>query len=504
MTNIKLQSKAEQKAVIAEELNAFHGIKLIHIKTQVAHCLNQIGRNGIFDEYTKHDISHIDYMLESLNWIIPEKTSEIMTPTDWLIIVLAIYFHDLGMLVTSEEFKNRDKSIFPKFKEDILNGEKGISFRDKILSIKNLEDQDRFIYQELVRATHAERIKYWILGESNPNFESANNTTKEIRELIGTLIYVFRRDLANICESHHLNDLDNFDKYKLNTPYGSRIEEVANLHYCALVLRTADLLHITSDRTPSIEYRLINPVDPISQDEWAKQNAVTAIRPKYKTDKDGKVVMSIQSDTLEVIAFFEKEDGYFGLIAYLNYARNELANNHRFNTMAVEKLPLQYEYPWKFIDDSGIEAKDFEKKQFEFTLDQTKILDLLVGHTLYNNQAVVIRELIQNSIDAIRLKSYEAYQSDAIYKPEITVDWDKDSSTLSFIDNGTGMDLKIIQNHLLKVGSSRYQDENFKKQFPNFSPISRFGIGLLTCFLIADDLDIITKVTVQKNQLFLK
>ena len=66
------------------------------------------------------------------------------------------------------------------------------------------------------------------------------------------------------------------------------------------------------------------------------------------------------------------------------------------------------------------------------------------------------------------------------------------------------MSLDIIQNHLLKVGSSRYQDETFIKEYPEFSPISRFGIGLLTCFLIADDIDILTKSGENEKAILIK
>lgn len=494
MNEIKLTSLAEQKAEKAENLKSFSGIKLLHIKKQVAQILAQIGRDGIFDEYTKHDISHIDYMLDSLDWIIPDSTKSILTPTDWLMLTLSIYFHDLGMLVTKDEFKMRDKSEFPVFKQNILEGKLGLDYKDKVLGIDSSASQDRFIYQELVRKTHAERIKYWILDESNPLFSSELTIIDEIKKLISNADNMFRRDLALICESHHLDDLDDFDKYKPNQQYGPSNNEKTNLNYCALVLRTADLLHITSDRTPSIEFRLINPTDPISQDEWAKQNAVKTVRPKLKKDKEGKVDSSITQDTLEVIALFENEKGFFGLISYLNYAKSQLQENYKLNELANRQNDINYEFPWKNIDDSSIETKDFEKKQFEFILDQTRILDLLIGHTLYNDSSVVLRELTQNGIDASKLMKYELEEKgDNSYQPEINIAWNKEARELSFSDNGTGMTLDIIQNHLLKVGSSRYQDEKFKKKYPEFSSISRFGIGLLTCFLISDDIDIITK-----------
>ncbi len=494
MNEIKLTSFAEKKAEKAENLRPFSGLKLLHIKKQIASILGQIGRNGIFDEYTKHDISHIDFMLDSLDWIIPPKTQEILTPTDWLMLTLSIYFHDLGMLVTKEEYENRNNSDFPEFKEQIIKGELGLDYRDKVLGINPTDRQDRFIYQELVRKNHAQRIKYWILDEKNPIFPTEMNIINEIKSLISKADNMFRRDLALICESHHLDDLDDFEKYKPNQQYGPTSQETINLHYCAIILRTADLLHITSDRTPSIEFSLINPTDPISQEEWAKQRAVKAIRPKVKKNKDGRVDSSLPKDTLEVIALFENEFGFFGLISYLNYAKLQLMDSCKYTDMANRLNDINYEFPWKDIDDSSIEAKDFSKEQFEFKLDQTRILDLLVGHTLYNDSSVVLRELTQNGIDASKLMKYELdNRGDNDYKPEIEINWNSGKRELSFMDNGTGMTLEIIKNHLLKVGSSRYQDENFLKKYPNFSSISRFGIGLLTCFLIADDIDITTK-----------
>lgn len=506
MEENKLSTIAELNAEKAENLRAFSGLKLLHVKTQLASILGMIGREGIFDEYTKHDISHINYMLESLDWIIPKETQEIMTPADWLMIVLSVYFHDLGMLVTKDEFgKRQSLAAFKTFKNEIHACKYGAEYKDKI---DNLDDgeRERFIYQELVRKTHAERVKYWILGEKSLQFDRDIAVVEQIQKLIANLDYTFRRDLAMICESHHLSDLDNFEKYKINQPYGTTNTEIVNLHYAALILRTADLLHITSDRTPSIEYHLINPSDPISQEEWAKQMAVRNIRPKAKKNKEGKVDENIAKDTLEVFAYFQDEKGFFGLISYLNYANEELIKNKKYNELAKKNQGCIYDYPWKAIDDSNIETKDFEKKQFEFSLDQPKILNLLVGHTLYNDSTVVLRELIQNGIDATKLVQHEhsTTHSQSRYDPSIYIDWNEKKKTLSFLDNGTGMTLEIIQNHLLKVGSSRYQDDAFKKKYPDFSPISRFGIGLLTCFLVADNIDITTKSKDSEKAILLK
>ena len=47
-------------------------------------------------------------MLSLLDDIIPQHTKDIMTPADWMMVVLSFYFHDFGMLVTEDEISKRD------------------------------------------------------------------------------------------------------------------------------------------------------------------------------------------------------------------------------------------------------------------------------------------------------------------------------------------------------------------------------------------------------------
>lgn len=486
---------AEINAEKAENLKVFSGIKLSHIKNKITDILNLIGRDGIFGQYTKHDISHVNEMLKMLDWMIPEDTAKIMSSADWLMIVLAIYFHDLGMLVTKDEYNNREKSDFPLYRKKVYDGNFGLDYRQKVINLGN-DEAEKFLYQEFVRHRHAERIKYWIQGINVVNHGKCEKAVNEINQLLGHLPPIFRRDLGLICESHQLSDLNDYDRYKTSQPYGNTENESVNMHYTSILLRTVDLLHITSDRTPTTEFNLINPSDPISLVEWYKQMAVRTVRPKPKVDKDGKINDKLKKDTIEVYAFFDKPngaDGFFGLISYINYARNQIQKSNEWALEAIKTKGSKYEFPWTDIDDTNIETQGFEKKLFEFKLDQPKILDLLVGHTLYNDSTVVLRELIQNSIDAIKLQYIiDKEKSQNAVLGKILVQWDSNKNELSIIDNGTGMSQQIIENYLLKVGSSRYQDEEFKKLFPDFSPISRFGIGVLTSFLIADDVEIIT------------
>lgn len=486
---MEFKTTLEKKAEQATGLDAFSKLNLHGVKDAVEKILEFIGRDGIFREYSRHDISHIDKLLELLEWIIPPGTSAKMTTADYLMTTLAVYFHDLGMAVTRDEFERRYESDFARFKDVQFAGSEGEDYRGKVSGMK-ADEAERFLYQEFVRQNHAERIRLWIAGKNTTRMGAAERVSEEVDKVLEGLDDRFRKDLGMVCASHHHDDLDDLNKYKHSQPYGSNPEEAVNLQYCAILLRSADLLHVTKDRTPSISFRITNPSDPKSIEEWLKQMAMIAVRPKPGQDKEGNVDPSAPKDTIEVHGYFTEPSGFFALTSYLNYARRELRRCNDWAQLAKRKKGADYEFPWREIDESGLEAQGFIDKQFEFVVDQAKILDLLTGHTLYNDTSVVLRELVQNSLDAIRLR-WEA-ESGPISQGEVRIELDTAKRTLVVEDNGTGMTQRVIDDHFLKVGSSLYQDQDFRKLHPNFSPISRFGIGVLSTFMISDEIEITT------------
>jgi molecular chaperone HtpG len=483
-----LTTRAELLAAKAEELPCFSGLKLLHVRRCIIEALSRIGHNGIFEQYTKHDISHIDRMLASLDWLIPESTWARLTSTDALLLVLSIYLHDLGMLVTEGEYGHRHTSGWQDYVQALYAASDGEDYRAKVMGLGK-EAGDRFLYQEYVRAHHGERIRAWITGTVAPRLGHGDSAMLEVSRFLDPLPMLFREDLGLVCESHHRSDLGDATRYVISRAYGALDAESGNVQYAALLLRAADLLHITTDRTPSVTFRLISPTDPVSQEEWAKQMAVTAIRSKPALDAEGNVDSNAPRDTIEVFAQFTDEQGFFGLTAYLAYARRELRQTFDWANDSLRRNGSRYEFPWRNIDDSQVLTTGFLRNTFEFSLDTKRVLDLLTGHTLYNNTSVVVRELVQNSLDAIRV---QALGEPTSFDGTIKVSWDSQLRRLMIADNGTGMSQAVIERHLLRVGSSRYQDPEFQRQHPEFSPISRFGIGVLSTFMVADAVTITT------------
>lgn len=344
-----------------------------------------------------------------------------------------------------------------------------------------------------MRQHHGERICAWVTGKTREYLGVSHRAADAVDALLQPLRTQFRRDLGIVCESHHEEDLGDVNKYRVSQPYGKTDDETANLQYAAVLLRTADLLHITQDRAPSVAFRVIDPADPVSQREWAKQKAVTNVRSQVAEDKEGNKDPDAPRDTIEVSAYFTDPVGFFGLISYLRYVDSELQRSCDWVRSARQKQGVPHEFPWRHVDDSLIETEGFVRDTFEFTIDQAKMLDLLTGHTLYNDTSVVIRELAQNALDAVRFQHYLDVQANPDAPVgRVVIHWDSQERVLTVQDSGTGMSQQIIEEHLLQVGASRYQDDEFRREHADFWSISRFGIGILAAFMIADNVEIIT------------
>jgi len=394
-----LSTKAEQLADGSRTLPGFKNLSLPGIKEQVAQILSLIGREGIFSTYTIHDISHIDAMLSMLDWLVPESTRNVMTPVDWLLMVLAIYFHDLGMVTTSMEYERRnDNPEFTSWRDALAKTSSGREYLAR-MNRMNAEEKELFLFQEFIRKGHAQRIREWITGRHTRDWgPHVRPIANRVAELVKSPPARFRDYLATACESHHLADLDRTDRYPLVARFGNDANEVANVQYASVLLRTTDLLHVTKDRTPSAMYEWIKFSDPKSVEEWDKQLGTFAVGPKGRkleeTDPDSAVIV--------LNADFTEERPLFALQEYIAYADTEIKQSKRWIDISKDSPDgRDYSFPWHKLE-GDVRLEGVPPQPMRFELDRGQLLDLLVGHTIYNDPTVAVRELLQNSIDAVR------------------------------------------------------------------------------------------------------
>lgn len=123
--------------------------------------------------------------------------------------------------------------------------------------------------------------------------------------------------------------------------------------------------------------------------------------------------------------------------------------------------------------------------RYHFQVNLGGMLDLLSNH-LYKSPDVFIRELLQNGVDAItmRQKTQPGWHSGAI---TITVEQGK---RIEFSDNGAGLTQEEIHRFLAVIGQSS-KTQLVNGQIPE-DYIGRFGIGLLSCFMVSDSIVVYT------------
>ena len=113
-----------------------------------------------------------------------------------------------------------------------------------------------------------------------------------------------------------------------------------------------------------------------------------------------------------------------------------------------------------------------------FQVDLRGIVDLL-SHHLYASPRVYVRELLQNAVDAITAAEVRGLVS-------ITTG----PGRLRVTDNGIGLTEAQVHELLATIGRSSKRDE---LGFARHEFLGQFGIGLLSCFLVADEIQVHTR-----------
>lgn len=128
-------------------------------------------------------------------------------------------------------------------------------------------------------------------------------------------------------------------------------------------------------------------------------------------------------------------------------------------------------------------------EEFRFKVNLGGMIEILSDH-LYSSPDVYIRELLQNGVDAIvgREKVDEEYKQKQQGKLSLKLDEQK---SLSFRDNGVGLTKEEIHRFLAIIGESSKRDIESGKILSDY--IGRFGIGMLSCFMVADNICIRTR-----------
>lgn len=271
-----------------------------------------------------------------------------------------------------------------------------------------------------------------------------------------------------VCDSHGLpvkelkrNDNWPIDVLVRNMP--------VNIQYLSLVLRLADILDLDSERTPKHLFYHINPKDEISIQEWEKHLSITGFRIK---PEEIKVEAECKSPSCERVLreFIKTIDKELEESNYLISSYRDDFAKYRLNLSEPVNVRIR--------------SIGYEYRDFRFELDYRRVLDLLMGEGLYGDPVIALRELLQNSVDAVHYRESLEKREGNGYRPSIDISLI--NNELIVEDNGIGMNEDIFKNYFMKVGRSYYQSSDFRDKNVDIDPVSEFGIGILSVFMVAD------------------
>ena len=430
--------------------------------------------NGLFPEYTPHDEEyHLKPLFHIADTVLGGAKLEEMNSGELFVLAASLYGHDWGMAVSEAE---RDFILQGRLSEGvgeddlwIVRDERGCFA--KFAREQGLEPDKRGffgevpveVWREYVRRTHAVR--------------SARRVERYFQAMGGVADAVSR-----VCEGHwvEFEDLQNETRYPANFPL---LRETANLRAVALYVRLIDLFDLGEDRTPYVIWKFVAPRDPGSKMEWDKHRA---LRPVTCTCFQDERVVRVEGSTddhevyaaLEDLRIFCEEQlkGSNDLLRRMNDQRHRVAVHH---------------LDWR------VAARGFEPVSIRFEFDRESMFDVLSDEIYRGDRYVFLRELLQNSIDAIRMRREvlrrEGIEDEKIGVIRVTVEHAKNGdAVVAWHDDGIGMDEYVVRNYLAVAGKSYYRSGDFERLGLTMDPISRFGVGILSCFMVADRVEIET------------
>ena len=151
------------------------------------------------------------------------------------------------------------------------------------------------------------------------------------------------------------------------------------------------------------------------------------------------------------------------------------------------------------VDSINVDKSSPELKKHTFEAEVAQLLHL-VTHSLYSNSDIFVRELVSNASDACDKLRFEATNDDSLYEDDgelkIRIAVDEDAKTITFTDNGIGMnEADAIENlgTIAKSGTKAFLDKLSESQKQDGQLIGQFGVGFYSGFIVADTISVETR-----------
>ena len=487
-----------------------------------------------FMNYSKHDASHSINILDSIERILGRDRVDMLGLGDMWLILNVAYAHDIGMATEYSELQKLWKDS---------------EFLDFLSKIQDSDCKDEYTkaahhYYYLNTFIRKQKDEDVSLSEEMPQFswEDYDTWPIEFRTEITLLMSEFLRPRhgersekyfknrgqnGNILLNNRLNILlgrisalhtqDQDEIKSLNLKCNGFSDDNVHPQFIAVLLRVCDLLDLDNNRFDLFSLKHYGKLPHISMLHYKKHQSV-----EHLLIQPDVIEVTVQSDDFEVCQI---------TLAWFDSLKSEIINMiTRWKEIAPSCLKgCRMGLPKLVILHNKKQFSSDFMRSFEF--DRKKVLKLFMGNNLYDSNLAFIREYIQNSFDALRIKLWddldqednrrkylhdskirkkdikpidltkEAYDNYPIniFIRELQDDngkIDEDRFILEIEDYGIGIDEDGIKS-IARIGSGWRERENYtnkiRKMKQWFRPTGGFGIGMQSAFLITDKVEIFTQ-----------
>lgn len=453
----------------------FLNTQLLDIRSRVEKLITQIPADckGL----TVHDISHLDAVWEMADLIAGENFP--LNPAEVFVLGASIYLHDAGL--TSILYSGGRDGIkkTTKWKE--------ISDANPNLS----EDDTLFAALRSMHAKQAEKIATESIAQPG-HASSFIISDDELRTAYGHLI-------GKIAHSHHWEieklstEIQDFVGGSPNIPRNWSLRPLK----IACLLRCADAAQIDRVRAPTLLYSAIAPTGH-SGIHWKAQNNLNS-----PILVNGSIRINASRDFKE-----DEADAWWMAYDLAKLLDREL---HKSNALLAElDLPCFAAQRVAGAESSLGFCKFVRTEKWRpidasiRITDPLKIAAKLGGRNLYGSSRFVpIRELIQNSADAIRARAAIEEETNLKFG-KIVIEIEEDANDPEFLlisvcDNGIGMSEQTMSTTLVDFGRSIWDSGLVSEDFPRLQidkvrHIGKFGIGFFSVFDMSETVEVSSRL----------
>jgi molecular chaperone HtpG len=502
-----------------------------------------------FPDYTDHGINHLQDVLSTAANLIPIHSQEYFTSADATVLIMAVLFHDSALHLSEEGFFELIQGDYSKnfintfdkqtwrqtWQEYLFNarrwdenklidvfgstktGEPLAQVRDPFSDWNNLTKHDYRFIGEFIRQHHPriahEMVMFGVPGNSSIAFSVNPELPKAWRDLIGL-----------VARSHGLPLRTCVDYLGTNPTWGVDAKhEYQGIHavYLMALLRIADYVQIQANRSSELTFFYKKVPSRVSILEHKVHKSIINITNRTLDPES----LRIDANPEEVAVFLRLKEWLSG-IQYELDASWAVFGEVYGRLDGLKNLGLMFRRIRSNLDNvqAFAETVGYVPERIHFEASRAELLPLLLSPLYGDDPTYGVRELVQNSVDAVQeleqfIKDNPNYNSAIRYAQEADVivhlsKIDDDGlAVMTISDRGIGMTEETIRNFFLKAGASYRRSNYWRNNFElndsegnNNSKIirsGRFGVGGLATFLIGKEIEVQTRhITAQEGYSF--